>query len=294
MAGDKGQLKTTYQLGEKGQELHFTLLSASFARRYAAADDNIIAGAGERLLILNFTVQNPLKTEMQVSSNSFHFTVVSPDDENFEYRGSLLNTTKKTNVDQTLKPAQKVKCTVVIPIYGQGEVPKVIVQRGSAPVLRYDLTKKVDKMTTAFSTDGYDLTPDLKDVALGKPLDMAGFDVTIDDMSYSTAPLRGYKPSDNGQYLIVKVSFTNPMLKPISLGFQYFTPELFDATSKSISWNRDIYTEATDESLGQEVPPGVTVKGRYFFTVPANVNPKTLKFTHNSTKVSASFAAPGK
>src|SRR5687768_14055156 len=63
MPGDNGKVGTIYQLGPKGTELHFTLDSAAIATRYKAVDTNLIAGKAERLLILSYTVHNPLKTD---------------------------------------------------------------------------------------------------------------------------------------------------------------------------------------------------------------------------------------
>ena len=130
LPGDNGKLKTIYQLGEKGSELHFTLDSAAVGLHYAAPDDMFLAGKGQRLLILNFTVQNPQTKEMKLGAKSFAFTAVSPDDENYEFNGYLLHGTKKTHLDQALKPAQKVKCIVVFAIHESGPINKLMVQRG--------------------------------------------------------------------------------------------------------------------------------------------------------------------
>ena len=63
MPGDAGKMKTIYQLGDKGKELHFTLDSATIATRYKAVGSNLVAEKDSRLLVLTFTVHNPLKVE---------------------------------------------------------------------------------------------------------------------------------------------------------------------------------------------------------------------------------------
>jgi hypothetical protein len=85
LPGDNGKIGTTYQLGDKDQELHFTLESAQFAPFYKTPEGSaVIAGAEQRLLVLTFFVQNPQKKDMGVSFGSFQFTAVSPDDKNFK------------------------------------------------------------------------------------------------------------------------------------------------------------------------------------------------------------------
>ncbi|HET9132333.1 MAG TPA: hypothetical protein VFO86_15360, partial [Terriglobia bacterium] len=98
MPGDKGKVKTTYQLGDKGKELHFTLDTATVATRYKTIDANLLPNKAERLLVLTFTVHNPLKLEQSGDSRSFKFTVVSPDDKNVDYTGNVYEPVKRTSI----------------------------------------------------------------------------------------------------------------------------------------------------------------------------------------------------
>ncbi|MCE9560372.1 MAG: hypothetical protein K8R88_15655 [Armatimonadetes bacterium] len=280
MPGDNGKLLTTYQLGAKGSELHFTLESAAFATRFPTPEDMLVAGANERLLVLTFTVQNPLNQEMKLGSSSFQFSEVSPEDENFEFRGYLLNALTKKHMDQSLKPAQKVKCSVVIPIHAAGVVPKLIVQRGSGKVLRYDLTGKVGKTTCIFAENGLDFKDETQALGLNTPADAGFFEFSLRDMAFTTEAIKGYKPSPGEKYLVVTAAFKNMMLKPAQIGFQYFTPTLAEGSGKVISWNRDLLSETSDDSLYQDIAPGYTVLGRYYFRVPENVGQLSLKLTH--------------
>src|SRR5688572_10854059 len=154
LPGDNGKVGTIYQLGEKGSELHFTLDAATVSTRYRTVDRNLIAGKNERLLVLNFTIHNPLKIEQMANPASFKFTVVSPDDKNVEFSGSVYEPDKRTSISQMLKPAQKVKLSAVIPIFAQGPITKLMVARGKAPILRYNLLDNLVKSTSVFSADG--------------------------------------------------------------------------------------------------------------------------------------------
>jgi len=138
MPGDNGQIGTTYSMGDKGTELNLTLDSAEFVLLAPMVDDTIVANEEQKILLLTFTVQNPLKTEANLSYTSFAFTAVAPDDKNSEFGGWLYHPERKTRFETSLKPAQKVKAVMAFPIHAKGPVNKLIVKRGSAPVLRYD------------------------------------------------------------------------------------------------------------------------------------------------------------
>lgn len=253
-----------------------------------------MAGAKERLLILTFTVQNPLSREQRLGASSFSFTAVSPDDENSEFRGYLLHGTKKTRLDQDLKPAQKVKCIAVFPIYATGPISKLLVRRGTGAVLRYDLSDKTQKMTSVFSPDGIDLGdvgPTLKpgDPAAG----MGPFAVSYEGISYTTEPILGQAPSPGERYLCVDVKFTNAMLMPAPIGFQFFTPELLDGNGEKISWNSELISRTNTARLSQDVAPWDSVGGRYYFRIPSGRAPRVCRFTHQPSQRKLSFDVQG-
>lgn len=292
LPGDNGKLATTYQLGPKASALHFNLESAQFTTNYPAPDDVYVAGPKQRLLVLNFSAQNPLAMEQRLGASSFAFTVVSPEDENFEFRGWLLHATKKTHLDQILKPAQKVKCTVVIPIYAEGPVTKLMVQRGTGPVLRYDLTGKVGKLKSVFSPDGIDLVDKGPSLSPGSSADMGPFNVTFDGVSTTSEQILGQGPNAGEHYLCVDVKFTNVMLRPSSIGFQYFTPLLLDTNGEKISWNSELVSRSNIARISQEIAPGESLGARYYFRIPPGRTPKVVKFTHQGSQRTVEFALP--
>jgi hypothetical protein len=281
MPGDNGKIGTIYRMGEKDNELLLTLDSVTIETRFASPDDLFVANKQERLLMVNFSVQNNLPKEQSLGSRTFLFTVVSPDDENYEFRGDLLNGTKKTRYNIVLKQAQKVKCSVIIPIHDSGEIPKLIIQKnGSKNVLRYDLTGKLNKMTSAFAKGTNSLSKTIEVKSLNEMLQVGPYDFKVENMYYTTNEVFGRKPVDGEKICVILVSFTNPLQRPVSVGFQYMTPELIDSNNKALSWNRTLLGETSDAYFSQELAPGETVKGRYYFVVPAEINPTKLRFTH--------------
>lgn len=288
LPGDNGKVGVTYQLGAKGRELHFTLDSASVAMNYSAPEDSLAAGENQRILVLNFTVQNPQKEEMGLSSTTFGFTAVSPDDENFKFSGYLLGLPKRTRISQSLKPAQKIKCAVAFPIYATGPVTKVMVSKGDGnPILRYDLTGKIDKMDSAFSKDGIDLDQTTKFplLAKGESVDIGEFGVTYNGWEFTTEKIKGYAPSKGFKYLIIKTSYKNLVAKDSFLSFAYFDWTVSDSSGQKLPWNKDLLFEGNDTGIYQKLVFGEDdIRGRVYYQVPESMNSFSATLTHVASK----------
>jgi len=277
MPGDNGKLKTTYQIGQKGSEVHFVLESATVAARYPLADKNLTAGSKERLLVLTFTVQNPLKTEQRFSFSSLQFTAVSPDDKNFENRADIYDPVRKTPITQTLKPAQKVRACAVFPIYADGPVAKLIVKRGNSRVLRYDLTAGTTKMTSAFSKDGITLGDEAPGV-VKTPVEFGALDVEVQEV-VKVDSVGPFKPTSDQDMYAVTVKFTNSMLKEEFIGFQYYKPVLTDVNGETMDWGSRLVSPSSGKDIAQAIAPGEFVRGQYLFWAAKGSIPDRLKLT---------------
>lgn len=290
LAGDNGKLKTTYQLGAKGNELHFTLDSARTDTIFPAPEDIFVAGENQRLLILNFTVQNPQSKEMSLAPSSFSYTCVSPDDENFLFRGYLLSGVNQKRISQSLKPAQKVKCTVVLPIYAEGDISKVMIARGeNNPILRYDLTGKLTpKMTSVFSPNGFDLINTVN--APNPVVDFGEYELGYEGIEFTKEKIKGYAPSDGYKYLVVNLNFKNRITKNSFLSFAYINPLLADSNGQKYVWNKDLLFRATDDTIYQDLVAGdPALKTRMYYQVKENVNEFTFSLQHVSSKRTVKF-----
>lgn len=291
MPGDNGKVKTIYQLGDKGKELHFTLDAATVATRYKAVEANILAGKSERLLVLSFTVHNPLKVEQSADSRSFKFTVVSPDDKNVDYTGYVYEPTKRTSITQMLKPAQKVKLEAVIPILAEGPITKLIVSRGAGKVLRYELRDALAKSTSIFTPDGVSIANDAA-VELAKPFEFGGFDVEVQEAMEATEAIGAYAPTASTGVYFVTVKFSNPLAKPLSVGWQYFKPELTDENGEKVHWPADMVSVSSGKTLVQDVDPDGSVRARYVFTGAKGLKLAKFKLTHNRSERTISVKLP--
>jgi hypothetical protein len=287
LPGDNGKIGTIYQLGDKGAELHFTLDGATVATSFATVNQNLIAGKNERLLVLNFTVHNPLKTEQVADSRSFKFSVVSPDDKNVEFNGAVYEPQKRTSISQMLKPAQKVKLSAVIPIFAQGPITKLMVARGPGAILRYNLSESLEKSTSVFAADGISIGNDAT-AELGKPFDLAGYEIEIQEVAEASAAIGNYIPSATTGVYYAVVKFTNPMMQPLSVGWQYFTPVLTDENGENIHWSKDMFSMSSATAFSQDVEGGSSVRARYLFSGAKGLQLAKFKLTRNSIDRSVS------
>jgi hypothetical protein len=293
LPGDNGKIGTTYQLGDKDQELHFTLESAQFAPFYKTPEGSaVIAGAEQRLLVLTFFVQNPQKKDMGVSFGSFQFTAVSPDDKNFKNTQWLYQPEGGKSYSADLKPAQKVRLQVVIPLYATGPIRKIIVERGKGAVLRYDLNNLVGKMKTIFSPSGLDMLSEAG-AELNKPFDFGGVEVEVQEVKGHTEPLGRFRLYNKESMIFTAtVKYTNLLLRPINMYWATLRPELTDEDGEKILWQQDWVSMGTKSSLNQEVAPGESLRGMFVFTGLKSQKPVRLRLVDAQTKRMVTIKLP--
>jgi hypothetical protein len=276
MPGDAGKIGTTYSLGPKNGQLNFTLESAGFSLRRSMAEDLIVAKKDEKLLTLTFSAANPLKTDQQLSEASFQFTVVSPDGKNAEYDGFLYHPERKTRFSTTLKPAQKVRAVVVIPIHAKGPVDKLIVKRIGGDVLRYDLRKEVQPLAGSFAESGDVASEEVK-ATFGTAVEFGQVELTVDGLVKTDNGVGSYEPSDEFDIWAATISVRNPNLTPIKYGWSVLTASATDVTGETNEWIQDLFSVANARSLDRvTIAPGESLKGRLAFRVPKGSKPKRL------------------
>ena len=297
MPGQGGKIGTPYKMGAKGQELQFTLLKAEFATRFFKTDDTVVAQPDHRLLILTFAVQNPATVDRQFDGNSFKFTIVSPDDENFvTMLGSGIppyQPERRTSLGLALKPAQKVTAVTYAVIHPQGPVNKLIVERGTGnPVLRYDLHDQVKPLASPFATDK-GLGSANQGVAVMKvPFELGPFDFTVDSME-DMAPFGDHNAGDGKKIVGFHLVMNNvSMLKWWSTGnYQY---KLYDEDGDEMN-SMSVLKNSSDENFFTNPEAGAVMKYRVLFYAPAAAKLTKLVITDQPSgrSIMLPLAAPG-
>lgn len=283
LPGDNGKVGTTYQLGEKGNELHFTLNSAKIASFFKNPQTNIFAKENERLLVLTFTVQNPQKgRDMSLSWNSFEFTAISPNDQNFTSSDYIYQVDTLTHYGADIKPAQKVQVIKVVPIYNTGPVKKLMIRRGSAPVLRYDLSDALGKVESIFSTNGINLANEGPG-QIGTKFEVGGREVEVQEVATRSSKVGNYEPSEDSQLITVQVKVANLFGQPLTVSWNSFEPKLLTEDGEEIDWRSDYISMGSGKTISQDVAPGESVRGLLVFGGPKGVTPNRLKLKDTST-----------
>lgn len=283
LPGDNGQVNTAYSMGNKGDELNFTLDTAEFADRYHFADGATFPTADQKLLILNFTVQNPQKKDMYLTWNSFKFTVVSPEDQNQEFGGYLYHPTQKTRYESTLKPAQKAKVMIAIPIHAVGPVNKLMVRRGESPVLRYDLRGKVKPLNSPFATnEGIDIAKEGVG-ALNTPVALGQLDWTFESVEAVEGPVGNYKAREGEKVYIVVATAKNSGLMKFNVTWNTLRPTMKDADGEPFEWKQDFVGMNSNKTISTELEPNDTIRAKFVFTGPATAKPAKLSFLDGRT-----------
>ena len=297
MPGQVAKIGTPYRMGKKGDELQFTLLKAEFATRFFKTDDTVFAQPDHRLLILTFAVQDPATVDRQFDGNSFKFTIVSPDNENFvTMLGSGIppyHPDRRTSLGLMLKPAQKVQAVTYAIIHPQGPVNKLIVERGTGnPVLRYDLHDQVKPLASPFATDK-GLGSANQGVAVMKvPFELGPFDFTVDSME-EMPKFGDHNPGDGKKIVGFHMSLTNvSMIKLWSTG--NYRIVLYDEDGNEMN-SMAVLKNSSDENFFTNPEVGAVLKFRVLFYAPAQAKLQKLVLNDSASNrsISIPLAVPG-
>ncbi|HRK20558.1 MAG TPA: hypothetical protein PLX06_02035 [Fimbriimonadaceae bacterium] len=286
MPGDNGKVGTPYQLGKTGDELIFTLEKAEFASRLLLSDNDKFPKAGERLLVVTYSVQNPGKSDRFFFNQSFSFTVVSPDDQNFVYDGArgsgaaAYHPDRKEPMSIQLKPAQKVKAIAVISMHPRGPVNKLIVQRHKdTPVLRYDMKEKVSPMTGAFAgKDGLEIL-DVGSAIIETPFDLGGWDVNVEKVSEELLPIGSYAPPAGQKCVILTVHIKNVGFRPGPMHSSLILPKMTDEDGSELTYPNAMLKNSAPESFNNgAIGSGEEARFRMVFYAPLLTKPAKVVF----------------
>lgn len=293
---DAAQLQTWYKIGDKGNELDFKLDQAKIDHYVAGKQDNFIAGEGEKLMSLSFSVRNPQKRDMSLAPSTFSF-MASADDENFEFRGYLLNGVSKARRTGVIEPGEVARCMIVLPAKFRLDIVRLRIKRGEGAPVRYNLTGKMAPLISQYAyANGKTIMPrpNTTDFRPGTMFDIAPWRVKFDGMEYTSDKIKGYPPSEGKVYLKFKFTFYNMMELPVGIGFQYLTPQLVGGAGKEISWNHTLMAVGSDEGIYQELQKAGYVSGYYYFEVPQDSGEMSFVLTDNNSKRCIPLTVPPK
>lgn len=289
MPGDNGKVGTPYQLGKKGDELVFTLEKVEFASRFFWAQDAIFPKEKQRLLVLTYSVQNPASGtgDRGFFDQSFAFTVVSPDDENFvtdsmgANGAAAIHPDRRDRMNIQLKPAQKVRALAVVSIHPKGPVNKLIIQRGKGtPVLRYDLREKVAPLTGSFAaSEGKDKL-EVGSALMTQNVDLGPWDIVVEKMAEEPAAIGDFTVEPGHKYVVLTVLIKNASLTPYPLHNSIIRTKVTDVDGGELPDSQYWAKNSTPERFSQmTVAPGAQVRLRMLYHVSLLTKLSTITFS---------------
>lgn len=275
--GNAARLGQTFTLG-KTSKVNFTLLSASYTvGRVVVGSVLVTPNADEKLLVLRFTAHNPTKQDLALSNLAF--TAVDAKDVNHKNFSSFVRAGTSEEYRSSLKAAQKIELVAVMKVPAVGAVPKLIVQNGDGGVLRYDL-RGVTKAVPAPFADPRDASgaSALRDAPakLGTTYSTGRYDMTFENVAFSTEPMLGQPPAAGKRYVLATVTLKNLGANDDSPSHYTFGRELIDADGEPVNFWVLAKGSRPEEAINRSVKPGEEYRVRLVFVAPEGVGLKQL------------------
>jgi hypothetical protein len=291
LAGNNGVFGTVYSI-KKDYPLYFKLKSAEYTTNQVSIGGTLYSPkASEKLLVLHFNIQNPMKSEQYVRWDSLSFTAVDDENNNHEGNNDWGDDEAKGHpkIGITLKPAQTISVMTVVVVPAKGSIPKLMVMPGddNGPVLRYAMAP--DKAAPAQNKPG-GLTAPIADPedstnctaletvpgVIGTVYPYGALDVTIEKSEYTTSKLGEYEIEDEGQrFLLITVAIKNDSPNEQFVRWDTFQPTLVSADDEELSY-RDMLLANSNRPFGLTMKAGQESRARLLFSIPKDVTPKTL------------------
>jgi hypothetical protein len=280
LPGQWAELNKLYYLGED-KLLAFALKSASFTCERLYFGDTIVAPtANEKMLVLEFSLQNAGKEEWTVNWATARFTAVDSSDNNREGTDNIGQAKNKGKLDLRLKPAQKVDCYTCIMLPNDCQAPKLIVRPSDdGPVLRYDLHGKVKGLAAPY-LDTKDETgaTALSEIPAekGKPYQGTLLDFSFDGVTYASGTYAETEPNEGYGWAILSATVTNRAKEKWTLNWATLTPTLY-GKSGTIDFGNGVFADADGAGgFSTTLDPGKPASVQYCFQVKRGATLKSF------------------
>lgn len=294
MAGDWGIMNRPYSLGDKGSKMNFTLKSAEYTvGQVVVGTETYIPKEGEKLLVIRYTVHNPEKVVGTANWATFKFTAVDAEEANHPNMLKIGQEPSLKDLSSRLKPAQKVEAYAVIKVGAKGEVPKLIVQRGSGLVLRYDLTGKVKPLAAEYA-DPSDPTGAtlISEVAgsIGQYYHAGDYDFKVNSIEVRSES-SGKKIQKGKALVVIGCTVKNKAAIETTFTWTAVKPSLI-MDSSTAKWDQGLVDLTSLEDISPpKLAPGQETTLGFVFVVKADTKPVTL-LCKNKAEVTVKFDVP--
>ncbi len=260
--------------------LQFTLNSAEYTVATVRTGNSVVFPlAEEKLLVVHFTLRNPLSEQTWVSWPTVAFTAVDAMGMNREYCEDILNEQTGESVDASLLPNQTIDAYTVITMPARGPALTLLVRAADGAPLEFSLANAVTPLGPPLA-DPADTTgvTALSEVPaqMGLTYSLGNFAVTVDKAEYTGDAIQGQPPQEGTRFLVFTLRLKNqtPADQPLSWGSFGFS--LRGPQGDEIPWNEYLLAPERDEAIEIMAAPGKETTVRVYFEVPAGMQPQAL------------------
>jgi hypothetical protein len=288
LPGENGKLGTIYGMGKDGR-LYFTLNSAEFTVKRVNIGETMHApSADEKLLLLNFSIQNATPGDLPVDWATLRFTAVDSQNQNRVYPDQVAKSGTGEVLGLSLKPAQKIDAYTLITVPADASVPKLMVQHvEGGGVLRYDLKGQAKGLQAPFAepTDptGMKARP-VVEAAPARYYPMKALDVQFVSGAYVSGPLGEHEPGEGKRFFVATLTLKNASPTPFSYNWGSIAPRWLAADDEKSDYNQVMLKKARNELADGELKPGEETTVRIFAELPRDLAMKTLYVSEEGSR----------
>lgn len=299
LAGNNGVFGTVYKI-KNDSPLYFRLRSAEYTTEQLSISETLyVPQAGEKLLVLHFSIQNPHKSEQFVRYDSLAFTAVDSENNNHEAIFDWGDDEAKGHprIALNLKPAQTINILTAVRVPAAASVPKLMVMPGenNGPVLRYALAP--DKTAPAPNKPG-PLSAPIADPddptgytaretvpgVIGTAYPYAGLDIAVEKWDFADGKLGDHEIYQEGErFFLVTIAAKNDSSTEQFVRWDTVAPVLMSSDGEELQYI-DMFLATANRSYGQNLKPGGEVRVRLLFRVPQDATPKTLALKEGESR----------
>jgi hypothetical protein len=289
MAGGRLQFGQTYTYNDNGGPINIEIIKAAYSPGgfSASASSGVNADNAHKLLMIYFRVKNSSSSDTYLRWGQY-FQLIDSNGNTITDSGDQRRLSATTPLGQMIKPGQGIDDLVdAIVVPAQGPITKIILQYGRMgtkdQVTRFDLGTAPNVIAPlpapyANPSDPTTLLPKIK-AAVGTTYHAGGLDLALDSVSLAPGPIGNYTAASGKQFLVAKVTLSNP-----GLGQWYVHDDIeptLETDDDQITDHNAVKADHDDDVEGRQLQPGDSLTYRIIIQVPTDATLKTLSLVDN-------------
>lgn len=268
--------------------MNFTLKSAEYTvgHWFDADKNDYLPAAGQKLLILHATVQNPQKADHFFRGDGFEITGVDSKNTEVKPEWSWFDEKTHAKVEMTFKPAQKLDVVFLMKLDAAVSLPKLIVNTSNNKVWRYDLRGNIAGLKAPYADPASKDGSVALDVIPAKPGTYYNslFDLRLDKVEYVTQPLLDQDVPEGGRLMVVYVTYKNPLPTPQMLQGWTLKPKVFDQDDMEAQNVTNGFLQGREQEVDGNIAPGKEITLRYVVPITQGTEPRRVELAFDGSR----------